>query len=98
MSKLVIMSIDDKTICQEQDSQCDGINCKTCQFNKQGLETEKLLFRLRKLYIYWLHKLENLPNDVKATSLASETINYLLEEEQYQKVLGETFYKEKEIK
>lgn len=96
MNKLVIMRIDKNNVCKQQDKECNGINCKSCQFNKQGVEVEQILFRLRKLYIYWLHKLENLPNDVKANSLASETVNYLLEEEKYQKILGEIHYKEEE--
>ena len=97
MKKIVILKTDERTICKQQDKECRGINCKNCQFNKQGLEEDKLIFRLRKLYIYWLHKLKKLPDDVKATSLASETVSYLLDEEKYQKVLGETYCGEKEI-
>lgn len=97
MKKIVILTSNEKTICKQQDAECDGINCRKCQFNKQGLEINRLNIELHRLYLYLLNKFNNLPNDVKATSLASETVDYLLDQEKYQKVLGEVYYKDREI-
>lgn len=95
--KLTILKNSEKTICKQQDKECNGINCRECQFNKQGTDADKIAFLLRKLYTNILHKTEDMSIDRKATELALATIEFLLTEESYQKLNGEVNYEEREI-
>ena len=90
--------IEKGTICDQQDEECDGLNCKKCQFIKKGRDVNSLTLQLRKLYLSILNKYSRLNKDDISSALAVETISFLLNEDKKQRNYGKKNFKKREIK
>lgn len=93
--KIVILTCEDSTICEQQDKDCDGINCKTCQFNKIGVGIRYLQEQIYRTILQSLDSLKNSDSITKAEDISYKIINLLLQEENNQKIIGEKIYEDK---
>lgn len=94
--KLVILKMNEKSVCDEQDKVCDGLSCKKCQFNKYGVGTNYLQDQLTNVIKDYL--LHNDKNDIyeKSKQISSLVVKFLIDEEVAQKLIGAKVFK-KEI-
>ena len=95
--KLTILKNNEKTVCKQQDKECNGINCKTCQFNKSGIDSDRLVFLLRKLYSDILEKNKDSSIYITSNELALRTLDFLLSEEHHQGWVSEITFDKREI-
>ena len=81
-----------ETACEKQEEDCQGINCKTCQFNKIGIDIE--YFR-NNVYVSILDFLNKSNTNIydKAEGLTNLFINILLKEESDQSEIGSKIFK-----
>lgn len=91
--RLIILKTDDiKTACDQQDSECNGINCKTCQFNKIGIDVEFFKKQIYTSVLDFLNKDQNNIYD-KAQLLTNLFISILNKEESDQSIIGSKIFK-----
>lgn len=92
MRIIILKTNDIQTACDVQDNECQGINCKTCQFNKIGIDIE---FFKKQLYTSILDFLNKDKGDIyeKSNKLTDIFINLLLKEESEQFQIGSKIFK-----
>ena len=92
MRIIILKTNDVQTACDVQDNECQGINCKTCQFNKIGIDIE---FFKKQLYTSIIDFLNKDKGDIydKAQSLTDIFINLLKQEEEDQFKIGSKIFK-----
>jgi len=91
--RLIILKTNEiETACEKQEEDCQGINCKTCQFNKIGIDIE--YFR-NNVYVSILDFLNKSNTNIydKAEGLTNLFINILLKEESDQSEIGSKIFK-----
>lgn len=93
--KLAILTCDEDSVCDQQDKICDGINCKTCQFNKYGIDIEYFRKQLYTIIRNYLD--DNREKDYlsKADDLSHIIIKELIQEESNERIIGEKVFKKK---
>lgn len=91
----MILTCENNTICEQQDKDCDGINCKICQFNKIGVGIRYLQEQIYRTILQSLDSLKNSDSITKAEDISYKIIDLLLQEENNQKIIGEKIYEDK---
>ncbi len=92
--RLVILTTDKiQTICDQQEQECQGINCKECQFNKIGVDTKFLKEQIYKQVLDILEDSKEIDNWIKAQKISNSLINLLLKEESDQLIIGSKIFK-----
>lgn len=78
-----------ETACDLQEDNCQGINCKTCQFNKIGVDVEYLKNNIYTSILYFLNSNKDKTNNYdKSEELSKIIIDVLLKEESDQEKIG----------
>lgn len=93
--KLAILTCDEDSVCDQQDKVCDGINCKTCQFNKYGIGIEYFREQLYKKIRDYLSDNRDKNYLNKANELSQIIIKELIQEEINERIIGEKVFKKK---
>ena len=93
--RLAILTIDDSTVCDQQERECDGISCKICQFNKIGVDVKFLMEMIfRNVRDYLVDDANSRKDAVtKAEDISCNIIQLLLKEEADERVIGEKVFK-----
>ena len=86
-----------ETACDKQEDDCQGINCKSCQFNKIGVDVEFLKNKIYMSTLDFLNKSDKSNQDIydKAKGLSELFISILLKEESDQSIIGSKIFKKK---
>ena len=83
-----------ETACDLQEDNCQGINCKTCQFNKIGVDVEYLKNNIYTSILYFLNSnKDKTDNYDKSKELSKIIIDVLLKEESDQEKIGFHIFK-----
>lgn len=83
-----------ETACDLQEYNCQGINCKTCQFNKIGVDVEYLKNNIYTSILCFLNSnKDKTDNYDKSKELSKIIINVLLKEESDQEKIGFHIFK-----
>ena len=91
--RLVILTTDKiQTICDQQDQECQGINCKQCQFNKIGVDIKFLKEQIYKQVLNILEDSKETNNWIKAQKISNGLIDLLLKEESDQAIIGSKIF------
>lgn len=91
--RLIILKTENiQSACDRQDEECQGVNCKNCQFNKIGIDVE---FFKKQLYTSIFDFLNKDKGDIynKTNSLIEIFIQLLLKEESEQFQIGSKIFK-----
>ena len=92
--RLVILTTDKiQTICDQQEQECQGINCKQCQFNKIGVDTKFLKEKIYKRVLDIFEDSKEIDNWIKAQKISNSLIDLLLKEESDQLIIGSKIFK-----
>ena len=79
--------------CDQQEQECQGINCRTCQFNKIGVDTKFLKEKIYKGVLKILEEKNSNDNWIKAQKISNCLIDVLLKEESDQSIIGSKIFK-----
>ena len=82
-----------QSICDQQEQDCNGVNCKTCQFNKIGVDTKFLKEQIYKEVLKILEEKDANDNWIKAQKISNCLIEILLKEESDQTIIGSKIFK-----
>ena len=92
--RLVILTTDKiQTICDQQEQECQGINCKQCQFNKIGVDTKFLKEKIYKQVLDILEESKQTDNWIKAQKISNSLIDLLLKQVSDQLIIGSKIFK-----
>lgn len=92
MRIIILKTNEVETACDVQEKDCQGINCKTCQFNKIGVDIEYLKQHIYKNILSYL--MENRIDIYdQAKGLSELVIDILLKEESDQAKIGFHIFK-----
>lgn len=88
----MIKTDDIQTACDNQEDICKGINCKTCQFNKIGIDINyfKEVIQM-KILDFLRHDKSNIIE--QSDQLAKIFIDALIKEEYSQSIIGSKIFK-----